>query len=48
MKNASLVIVLGTSLNLSAQESENVKEVELSGVEVTAEQEDVKSKKSVR
>lgn len=45
MKKASLVILLCTSLNLSAQESENVKEVELSGVEVTAEQEDVKSKK---
>ena len=45
MKKASLVILLCTSLNLSAQESENAKEVERSGIEVTAEQEDVKSKK---
>ena len=45
MKKASLVILLCTSLNLSAQENENVKEVELGGVEVTAEEDNVKDKK---
>lgn len=45
MKKTSLVVLLCAGLNLLAQESENIKEVELGGVEVTAEEENVKNKK---
>ena len=38
MKKTSLVVLLWAGLNLLAQESENIKEVELGGVEVTAEE----------